>query len=41
MRIVMALLALFRRGLEIDVDHGRFKIRGLVAIDARGGAMGA
>jgi len=38
-RIVVALLALFRRGLEVDVNHGPFEIWRLVAIDARGGAM--
>lgn len=35
MGIVVALLALFGCGLEVDVHHGGFEIRRLMAIDAR------
>lgn len=41
MRIVVALLALFGSGFEVDVHHRGFEIRRLVAIDACGGAMRA
>ena len=39
MGIVVALLALFGSGFEVDVHHVGFEIRRFVAIDARGGAM--
>jgi len=38
-RIFVALLAVFRRGLKVDVHHRSFKIWRLVAIDAGGGTM--
>ena len=38
-RIFVALLAVFRRGLKVDVHHRSFKIWRLVAIDAGCGTM--
>lgn len=40
MRIFVALLALFGCSLEVHVNHVGFKVRRLVAVDARGGAVG-
>ena len=39
MRVLAALLALSRCGLEIHVDHVGFEVRRLMAVDAGGGAV--